>query len=573
MFKNGARARVEILSDTQGEQSCALLLHVVLKVYGPRCGSPTQDGLEQFCYRVIERGVYLNEASSPVYFASVRMCLFAFAGDGTGSGIDHVAIPTLQKEKSYERLAYGVATLASPTTSDAGSTGLGKGIIVLNVAAPLLAGDDGNVEATNALTAFTAAMAATTSAPSGMCAVCSADAARTGTSLAEEPAYGAVTAIRPAWSQEVSTATSASDLYGTLSATLVNTGGLGCKPELRLRSSQPFAPAFNVELKTAGDHRLYDAAGTYALLELHRNYFEVWCDDEAPIPTPSPSVIRNDARPALRPWRFFFRPPVGYSVCGSPPMAMMVRAEWAGRLFLTPCLQPFFIGSAQHRAVAEALPPPPEQKQAPSSPSTSSLAAVSGDCGDLFIDLSAVAERPVWDRKVASGERQPPAVWTSRLPLAVPGLARSGLLTTADASAAFFKVAYWNWSGAGHIKRMVRGYSIYAAAWMQEVGGEAAGGASSFSSRPVTMDPPPSSLLPATLLFGRAMLAVAMPFVVGARCATEVELMTSAGQCRLLWLMALAWLARHDLLHADVRPPNVLVVPSLSPTTVVGSSQ
>lgn len=115
---------------------------------------------------------------------------------------------------------------------------------------------------------------------------------------------------------------------------------------------------------------------------------------------------------------------------------------------------------------------------------------------------------------------------------------------------------WWNAKGPAHIKRVVRSYSAYAAALLRERSAAAAASAAAGAGK--AGDPPPTSLLPAQLLFGCGLLAVAMPFASGTRLATAEEL-ASPGPVAAAVAVAVAWLARHDLAHADVRPPNVLV--------------
>ena len=103
-------------------------------------------------------------------------------------------------------------------------------------------------------------------------------------------AAGAREYLRPAkgWQKRITAA-----LLCIGGATLFGPGAMAWKPELKLRARCPLVPAFNGELTTAGDRRLYDAVGAYALLEMHRNYFEEWEAGGAPEPAaawPSPQL-------------------------------------------------------------------------------------------------------------------------------------------------------------------------------------------------------------------------------------------------------------------------------------------
>lgn len=439
--------------------------------------------------------------------------------------------------------------MSSPTSS--GDTGLDLGLVVVNLDAPLFAGSeigDGEPDhagaSAHAAASFTSATDAISGAESAPLAsrsyrVCSSQLVRE--TFAEGNYYGPATSCAPSWARPVHGADTAAQLYGAGGAALFGVSVLRCKPGLKLRSTAPCSAAFNGEITTAGDRRMFDAAGTYALLELHRNFFEEWEAGEAPHPTPpqAPSTVAR-----VRPWRFFFSPPLGYSICGTAPVAWVMRAEWAGRVFLTAASQPFFIGSEEHASAVAALPP-----FSAGAPTHSEGGGGGAGGAAAFVDITLVAEAPVWMQKAGTSAASQ-HVWTTVAPVAVPGLAQCGLLTHGEAGACFIKLRLWESASAGHTKRIVRAYTAYARAWRAAMGGA---------------DPPPPSLLPASLLFGYAQLAVAMPFVGGGggggvvRPATEEELRTPGAVASAV-AEAVAWLGRQDLLHLDVRPPNVLVV-------------
>jgi hypothetical protein len=442
--------------------------------------------------------------------------------------------------------------MSSPSASAESSTGL----VVLNLDAPLMADTDpallaataGFTRALDVMGLSTGVSLAENVLPaSASCRVCTPDVARA--SLDEAAFYKAATLAHPPWTTNAVGADCAASLYGSGGAELFGKGVMAHKPAFKLRARGPFVPAFNGELKTAdGDRRsLFDAAGKYALLEMHRNYFEQWEDGGAPAPVASPSSPGAAAAEegTVRHWRFFFAPPLGYSVVGAAPVAWVMRAEWAGRLFLSPVSQPFFIGSDEHVAAVTALSRWPRDVRLP----VNLEAAVTGGGN--------------WVAKKAA-----PA-WYTAAPTDVPDLARGGLLTVAQAASAFVKLMHWDVSSPTHVKRIVRGYVAYAAAW--GASGSDGDGCGGGSAPAADSGPPPAVLLPAQLLYGRAALAVVMPFVRGARSATEEEL-SRPGPVAAAVAVGLAWLARHDLLHLDVRPPNVLVVMEASEADMEGGA-
>ena len=118
-----------------------------------------------------------------------------------------------------------------------------------------------------------------------------------------------------------------------------------CKPELHVRArvggggaGEPpvFRPAFNGELKSAGDGRALEQAAYYTVMDMVRVFF--------------PAV---EGAPCAR--RYFSRPPLGFALVGYPHVAYYIALEWVGKVLVSPASAPFFIGSAAHAAAAAAL--------------------------------------------------------------------------------------------------------------------------------------------------------------------------------------------------------------------------
>ncbi len=55
---------------------------------------------------------------------------------------------------------------------------------------------------------------------------------------------------------------------------------------------------------------------------------------------------------------FYNRPPIGYALCGAPPVGWVVLVEWIGRLYLCAYSLPFFMGSDEHVSVIQTLNKP-----------------------------------------------------------------------------------------------------------------------------------------------------------------------------------------------------------------------
>jgi hypothetical protein len=200
------------------------------------------------------------------------------------------------------------------------------------------------------LVALVAAPASLTAAPDVAAAFSAILTASGGTPrgmMEERRCYGLATAHLPVFAEPVGAP------HGDMAATtLFSEAALrtvawsfapGCKPELHVRArvgapGQPtFRPAYNGELKTAGDGRALEQAAYYTAMDMVRVFFPA-----------------SDAGPCAR--RFFSRPPVGFALVGFPHVAYYIALEWVGRLLVSPVSAPFFVGSAAHAAAAAALP-------------------------------------------------------------------------------------------------------------------------------------------------------------------------------------------------------------------------
>ena len=119
-----------------------------------------------------------------------------------------------------------------------------------------------------------------------------------------------------------------------------------CKPELHVCAAaggggdEPaFRPAYNGEVKTAGDCRALEQAAYYAAMDMVRIFFP---------------AREGGATPCPR--RFFARAPLGFALVAFPHVGYFVALEWVGKLLVSPVSAPFLVGSAAHKAAAAALP-------------------------------------------------------------------------------------------------------------------------------------------------------------------------------------------------------------------------
>ena len=94
-----------------------------------------------------------------------------------------------------------------------------------------------------------------------------------------------------------------------------------------------------------GNEGLFDGASTYVALDMLRSFFTDW--------TPGASQPSKENLSL-----FYMRPPLGYALCGAPPVGWVVVMELVGRLFVSAYSKPFFLGSEEHKSVISYLDAP-----------------------------------------------------------------------------------------------------------------------------------------------------------------------------------------------------------------------
>ena len=178
--------------------------------------------------------------------------------------------------------------------------------------------------------------------------------------------YPLATSILPSFAQAVGQPLgdiTAEALFSPLAlATPVWSFPPGCKPELHARSAagsglnphqKALYPAFNGELKSAGDGRALEQAALYTILDLVRVFF--------PSETANSAVdaCNASAKSAATQQRLFYsRPPLGYALVSYPYIAQVMLVECLGKMLVSPFSQPFLLGSQQHINVMATLPQP-----------------------------------------------------------------------------------------------------------------------------------------------------------------------------------------------------------------------
>ena len=277
-----------------------------------------------------------------------------------------------------------------------------------------------------------------------------------------------------------------------------------CKPELHARAAagggggggdgQPaLCPAFNGELKSAGDGRALEQAAMYTVLDLLRVFFPAVA---APTPVAASAAAAKSAASVQR--LFYSTPPLGYALVAYPYVAQVMAVECVGKMLVSPCTQPFLLGSQQHVDAMAALPQP--RYEAP-----------------LTLDLRALK------------------CW-----LTAPG-ARAELTA-------------WCTEG-GVFRKLVRGDARSGA-------GFAAMHAAYARLAVVLPSAPPSLRLPtsARLLYGlHCVLVELLPVVAGREAREEEELRRAGSPLLLSVARAIAWLAAQRVIDTDLRAPNVVV--------------
>ena len=260
------------------------------------------------------------EARRTALFANALATLSLGAGgDGGGGGAAGA------RGVVRAALAHELEVLASPSVADASFL---QGRFAALIDAPV------SVHADEAAAAAFASLARQCCGARGM--------------MEERQCYVHALAHLPAFAERVGAAEgdiSASTLFSVAALrTVAWSFAAKCKPELHVRAcvggaGEPaFRPAFNGELKTAGDGRALEQAAYYTAMDMVRVFFPATAADE----------------PCAR--RFFARPPLGYALVGFPHVAYFISLEWIGKLLVAPASAPFFLGSAAHAAAAAALP-------------------------------------------------------------------------------------------------------------------------------------------------------------------------------------------------------------------------
>jgi hypothetical protein len=136
-----------------------------------------------------------------------------------------------------------------------------------------------------------------------------------------------------------------------------------CKPELHVRAAaggagQPaHCPAFNGEVKSAGDGRCLEQAVYYTSMDLVRAFFPA--PPVPPCANPSAAAHAAAAAAAQQRRTFYAHPPTGYALVASPHVGYLLALEMVGKLLVSPLSQPFFLGSPQHVQAVGSLCQPP----------------------------------------------------------------------------------------------------------------------------------------------------------------------------------------------------------------------
>jgi hypothetical protein len=192
---------------------------------------------------------------------------------------------------------------------------------------------------------------------------------------------------------------------------------------------------------------------------------------------------------------FYPQPPLAFVLSGFAHVGYYMAVELVGTVFLSPCSQPFFFGSNDHREIASALPD----------------TSFTGERGPIILSGDA------WTK---CSEKGAEVRWT----LAALGDKFYKIIDASNATAMI------------DFKLLHSVYSWFASAFLG-------------CSRTVP------SLVPARLLYGDLRVAVEMPFVSGSHPGnfTVGPLVLQA------IALAIAWLARHKLLYVDLRLDNILL--------------
>lgn len=209
---------------------------------------------------------------------------------------------------------------------------------------------------------------------------------------------------------------------------------------------------------------------------------------------------------------FYVVPPVSYGLTAAGCTGYLIAFEWVGVQRTSVVSQPFFLGSPQRESAVSALP------------------KIDFEPHKVDMNMAGV-EMMVWSPEGGMGIKQSAAVsWTVTPALNPEGEQRFLKLLSGTSG-------FWS---ADALMRVRSVYSAYEAA------------------RSDASDPPPASVCPARVLYGAGVLCVDMPFIAG-RDAKDEDLELEGGCAVQDVATGVAWLARHQLLYIDLRPPNVRV--------------
>lgn len=275
------------------------------------------------------------------------------------------------------------------------------------------------------------------------------------------------------------------------------------QPELHVRAdtspAHPFRPAFNGELKSAGNGLALEQAAYYTAMDMVRVFFPA-----------------EDEHTPCRERRFFQTPPLGFAVVGFPHVAYLIALEWVGRLLVSPLSQPFLLESPQHAAAVAALPD--QDYSAPLVLSAEELAATDWQQHSEGEGGGAACSKVFW--RVSGGR--------------------------------FHKLVQGDARTAEQFARMARAYRALQRLDAGEEHGEGEGVVAE-ALRPPAL----AGLAGLRLLYGAHEVLVDMRALPGRQCSDEE--VVGGGEVTVQVAAALAWLAARCVLYTDLRGPNVLM--------------
>jgi len=238
-------------------------------------------------------------------------------------------------------------------------------------------------------------------------------------------------------------------------------------------------PGFNGEIKSAGTGRvMFDEVASYVLFSIIDSYFT------------------NNQEESCR--IFYENVPIGFGLMGMAGVGYLVCMEVIGKAFVTPCSQPFFIGSNEHKQTIKDL-----SKWADQAKDTRVL-----NCShQVFAKCSKLGEKSVVTKTKLPGDDK------------------------------FWKVIRYDAFPADYFRRLHKVYSKYMNLDDSEL--------------------KENNLLPAELLYGELEVAICTDFLEGYRTGTDLDMKNpdTMGQVAT----AIAFLARNGMLYTDLRPENFMV--------------